>query len=495
MPLLVRGLGADRFGVLALCWAAIGYAGLFDLGIGRGLTQIVSELLSEDDHMGAAGAIVGGLLAISALGLVGASICWLVTPWLVHRILEVPPSLQPETVASFEWLSCAIPMVLLGSGLRGVLEAYGRFATVNHVRIAMGTYNYAAPLAALMVTKNLAVLVSVLAVGRLITAAWYLYAVHRAAGLGRSVSVRSDVLTRLLKFGGWMTVTNVIGPLMTYMDRFMLATMVPVAIVAYYAAPYELVTRLLIVPYAVVGVLFPAFAATIRFNPAAAKSLLAKGFRYTLLILFPAVLSIVCVAQVGLHLLFGADFAGHGTFVLQALAIGVLFNSLAQLFFAAVQGAGRPDLTAILHVVELPFFIAFFVWMVRFKGVDGAAIAWAVRAAVDALVLFGLSQRFLSFEWRDIARTARWVAGCSLLLAVGWLPLPLGIRIAYSGAILLSAALWFGLRLKRLIRSLQPASDADGYAAIRSDTAEARIMSPTSNSLASNPLSAGEIRR
>src|SRR6185295_477413 len=43
VPILVRGLGDARFGVLALAWTAIGYFSLFDLGIGRALTHAVAD--------------------------------------------------------------------------------------------------------------------------------------------------------------------------------------------------------------------------------------------------------------------------------------------------------------------------------------------------------------------------------------------------------------------------------------------------------------------
>jgi len=45
MPILIKGLGTDRFGVLTLAWALIGYASLFDLGLGRALTQLVAKKL------------------------------------------------------------------------------------------------------------------------------------------------------------------------------------------------------------------------------------------------------------------------------------------------------------------------------------------------------------------------------------------------------------------------------------------------------------------
>src|SRR3984893_8589578 len=48
IPILIRGLGKDRFGVLTLAWALIGYASLFDLGLGRALTPLVSKKLGPE---------------------------------------------------------------------------------------------------------------------------------------------------------------------------------------------------------------------------------------------------------------------------------------------------------------------------------------------------------------------------------------------------------------------------------------------------------------
>jgi O-antigen/teichoic acid export membrane protein len=51
IPILIGGLGKDRFGVLTLAWAVIGYASLFDLGLGRALTQLVAKKLGAgEDH-------------------------------------------------------------------------------------------------------------------------------------------------------------------------------------------------------------------------------------------------------------------------------------------------------------------------------------------------------------------------------------------------------------------------------------------------------------
>lgn len=51
IPILIHALGKDRFGVLALAWALIGYASLFDMGLGRALTQLVARKLGSGRRM------------------------------------------------------------------------------------------------------------------------------------------------------------------------------------------------------------------------------------------------------------------------------------------------------------------------------------------------------------------------------------------------------------------------------------------------------------
>jgi O-antigen/teichoic acid export membrane protein len=102
----------------------------------------------------------------------------------------------------------------------------------------------------------------------------------------------------------------------------------------------------------------------------------------------------VGLARSGLTLWLGADFAQHGYRVLQWLAVGVFINCLALIPFTLVQGVGRPDLTAKLHLIELPLYLSALWWLISAHGVEGAAIAWTARMGVDGAVLFGMADRF-----------------------------------------------------------------------------------------------------
>src|SRR5690606_41636485 len=46
-PFIVRGLGDDRFGILASAWSVLGSFGLFGPGLGRATTRFVAEALGR----------------------------------------------------------------------------------------------------------------------------------------------------------------------------------------------------------------------------------------------------------------------------------------------------------------------------------------------------------------------------------------------------------------------------------------------------------------
>jgi O-antigen/teichoic acid export membrane protein len=192
-----------------------------------------------------------------------------------------------------------------------------------------------------------------------------------------------------------MTVSNVVSPLMVYLDRFLVAATLTVTAVAFYATPYEMVTRLLVIPAAIAGVLFPAFAGAAIKSPQLLPALLGRSLRYTLLLLLPITLLVVALAYPGLNVWLGSDFALNSTAVLQWLALGVLANSLAAMPYALIQGIGRPDLTAKLHLAELPVYLVLLWWLLHAYGITGAAVAWTLRVSIDLVLLLVIARQLI----------------------------------------------------------------------------------------------------
>jgi O-antigen/teichoic acid export membrane protein len=416
IPILVRSLGTERFGILTLAWVFIGYFSLFDLGLGRALTQAVARRLGAADVDGRdeLPAVVWTALSLMlGLAIVGLVVVLIVSPALVQSVLRVPANLQRETLTAFALLSISIPVVVVSAGLRGVLEALQRFDLTNSVRVGLGVATYLGPVLVLPFSRSIVAAVAILLAVRVAAGLLYLVLCLRVMPrLRERISIRMSAAVPLLAVGGWMTVSNVVGPIILYIDRFLIGSVVSLTAVAFYAAPYDAVTKLLVIAGAVTGVLFPAFSTSFVGQPARTRVLFERGTTYLMLLLFPVSLVMVAFAHEALGLWLGHDFALHSTAVLQWLAIGVFCNSLAQVAFAMVQAAGRSDITAKLHLVELPIYVVLLLVLLRAMNIEGAALAWALRSILDMFVLFVVADRFLDtgvrqrFRLRTVALLA-----------------------------------------------------------------------------------------
>lgn len=217
-----------------------------------------------------------------------------------------------------------------------------------------------------------------------------------------------------------MTASSIVGPVLVYLDRFLIASLLSMAAVAYYTAPYEVVIRLGIIPASLTITLFPTFSALEGIGDRQKLGMLfARSVKYVLLAVVPIILIIELFAKEILQIWLGSDFALYSTIVLQALALGIAINCLAYVPYALLQGIGRPDLTAKFHLLELPLHIAIMWVLVSQWGIAGAAVAWTIRVALDALLLFVAAFKVCRFSLYLLASNGLMLTSLALVLLTG----------------------------------------------------------------------------
>lgn len=390
LPFLVRGLGTDRFGIFSLALVVIGHWGLFDLGLGRAITRFVAEHLARDAADEVPALVWTSATVQVVFGLLGALLFAAVSPLLVQNFLNIPAPLRREAETTCYLLALSIPLVAVSTSFRGLLEGVQRFDLVNAVATPSAVATFLLPLAGLLLGLSLPGIVASLVALRLLGLLVMVGAsVAAFPKLRAAVVFRPAVVFRLLTFGGWITVSSVAAAVLVYSDRFLIGSLQSMSMVAYYTAPYDLVTRLWIIPSSMLLALFPAASTLHSANDRhRLKELFTDAVRYLALILLPVVIALVVFAREILDAWLGAAFATHGTTVMRLLAVGVLVNSLAQLPSLMLQASGRPDIPAKLHLLEVPIHWVAVWWLVRDLGIVGAAWAWLFRVSLDASLLF-----------------------------------------------------------------------------------------------------------
>ncbi|HDS01688.1 MAG TPA: flippase [candidate division Zixibacteria bacterium] len=397
IPIIMSALGVERFGVLTLAWMVIGYFGLFDMGLGRATTKFVAEYLGLGDSGSAGRLIRVSLLMLAGFGIMGTAFMLILTPWLVKSVLNIPSVLLEESLHAFYLLAFSIPVVSMTAGARGILEAQQRFDIVNYIKVPMYMTAFIAPLMVLPFSNKLLPIVAVLIACRFAGLFAYLYFCARSfPGMIRPSLPELGLIRQLLSYGGWLTLSHLIWPIMTYMDRFIIGAILTMAAVAYYVTPYELVSRVLVISGSILAVVFPAMSMYAREQHEKFLRLFNRAIKYLLMILVPAVFLIIAFARPIFGLWLGHDFALNSAIVLQLLALGKLINSVGQVSSSAVQAMGRPDITAKLHLIELPVYLVMLWLFVRQMGIVGAAIAWTARVTLDLMLNLIIFRRLSS---------------------------------------------------------------------------------------------------
>jgi len=390
VPPLIDRIGADRFGLLALAWGLVGYAGALDLGVGRATTQRIAGLIGRGEQRAIPDVLASASRITAISGLLGMAILCAGALGGAYRMISAESVPQSEIYLSMILLGIALPLQSMSATYRGVNEAYQNFRAISILRMVLGAGNFGAPFLVALFTIEMHWLIGTLTVSRLLAFLVYRQLASRclsdAVGSCRG-RFRSAHARGLLEFGGWFTVSGLVSPVLAQADRYLIGILISTVAVTEYVLPYEVTVQSTIIVGAVTSVAFPAITMLLgRDAPAAAElfkrwlARVAAGMLALTLVL-AAIMPLLLEAWVGDHV------AEDSVRVGQILCVGVFLNSIGAMYFSWLHAHGRARLTAIFHLVELPLFLGLLYALIESVGIVGAAIAWVARVALDTALL------------------------------------------------------------------------------------------------------------
>lgn len=395
VPFLVHDMGPSRWGVFTIAQSLVGMMGVFDFGVGRALTRIVAVGLASGQTRQAATAVMSGLAALVVISVTGSGLCILFLDLWTKSALQVPAGMQSEVKTSLYILCLTVPCVVLSAGLWGVITVFHRLKEINYVNVPIAILTYAGPLVAYHYYKSLVAVMVVLFVLRaLIVFAYWRFCVKYMPDL-RTAKPSWQELRSIFRLGTWMTISALLFPVMTYLDRFIIASTVSVAATGYYATPNDLIHRSDMLPLAIITSAYPAIAASYVKNPENASKIFRRSVLTVCIALFPVALIIVCFGQIPLRLWLGTDFAAHSSLIFRLLGAGLLLSCVDIVAIGVVDAIGKPKLNTLVSLGELVVYIPVLAILVRTNGIEGAAVACFIRQLLDFVMRFLLISRNL----------------------------------------------------------------------------------------------------
>lgn len=390
VPAYLALIGTERFGVMALAWLVLGYFGLFDLGLGRATAQRVAVLRDGTDKE-RAGALATSITANTGVGLAGAAILYPAGWYLFSRTFHLSAAMRAEALEALPLLVLALPIATTMGVLTGALQGREKFLEANRISVISTAIFQFLPLAvAWAIGPELPWVMGAAIAARLIGAAMLWRACKQVFGPISLTHWDRSQLVRMLSFGGWVTITAMVGPLLVFSDRFIIGSVMGAVAVTIYTVPLDATRRITGAAQALATALFPRLAVA---GEADARQLSRDAAGVIYAAFTPAVAAALVAMEPAMRFWLGSETGGHAAPLARIFLIAAWLNCFAQIPFARLQAQGRPDLVAKVHLAEAPFYLAaLWIGLDRF-GLSGAAWVFLARMAIDTVILFWLANR------------------------------------------------------------------------------------------------------
>jgi O-antigen/teichoic acid export membrane protein len=399
IPFYLKYLGPERFGTLSILWIVFGYLMLFDLGVAAAASNALARL-GPDSHDRSR--ILAAATALSmASGLAGAALLALSANFVFSTFLPQAEDLRDEFLACVPWLCILLPFSLLKGVADRALDAREHFQLVNVVTLAGNLLAQVLPIPfVILLGPNLQVVVLATVIGRIISGALSLAAMLVKIPVQRAELPSRAQLLELSMFGRWVTLIQIVSPVLLGLDQLMVGRLLGPSSVAIYAVAVMLVSRGLQLASALGRTVQPRIA---RSTGEEARSHLEQALaQFAFCTALGVAVGLVLTRSI-FSIWLGADFAVRATPSCQILLVGAWFAGGTIVLYAFLEARGKARITLTIHALQLLPFLGILVLSTKTFGIVGAAWASLARASVD----FVAHAAAVGLGLRAMARSAR----------------------------------------------------------------------------------------
>lgn len=424
IPIYISIIGPERYALIALLWMVLGYSVLFDLGLSRATTNEIAKI-PVAEVLRTKSAILTVVQLNVLLGAIGGIIFVVLFRIYGSRISEHQADVVAEFLSAGWMIALCVPTVTVSASLLGILDARGRFFISNTIQslgfICLQTF----PLILLQLNDTN---IGTVVVGTLTVRYVFLFVafvvVIRIFRISSYATPDIGLVRRMLGYGGWITVTNLVSPLLVTIDQFIIAHVLGPKALAPYNIASAIAARLLLFPNAIARAVFPRLSIGVsdRGVGTASEMLVLTAASMTVLWL-----GATSFSQPLLSWWLGQNLGLEVYALIFPLLIGIWINSLGYIPYTYLQATGRPDLVAKIHMLELvPYVLS--LWLALHQwGLQAMPYVWSGRVLIDCIML-AFASRLPAKIWLQILPLL-------LIMTVHYLVLTIAPGVLWGGVL------------------------------------------------------------
>ncbi|MEO0130006.1 MAG: oligosaccharide flippase family protein [candidate division WOR-3 bacterium] len=407
-PYIVYKLGDAAYGIFTIVTTVIGYFGFLNAGFGAAIVKYVAEFYAQKDFDSIKKTIGTSFVVFGIIGLIGGSLIAILTDLLVKVILHIPENLMHTARFAFYISAIGFLINMPLNIFSAIPRALQRFDIVNKVNIFVGSLQILLTVLLLILGYSLNEIVIMNVLISILSIFIHIFITKRLLnGVSLKPTFHWDLFLKFFKFGGWVGVRQLMQVLVIHLDKFVIGVFLPISELTYYAVPHSLSQRIGLIPSNIMPIMLPAISELGIMNEKyKIKELFIRALRFITVGVLPLCLIIIVYAHQILLFWLGNEFAQKATLTLQILSLSFLFCNLGWLSAVSSQGIDRPDMPAVLYIVQVIIHLCLCFIIIPELGINGAAFSFGLTNSVGAWVLTVFITKKLGIGIYEIVKQA-----------------------------------------------------------------------------------------
>ncbi|MGZ4275055.1 MAG: lipopolysaccharide biosynthesis protein [Solirubrobacteraceae bacterium] len=246
-PVLLHGLGQNRFGLWSLALVIVTTLTTLDGGISASLARFFAVHSARDDRAEAGRLLLGALLVLALIGVVLTILVYPLAPRIVP-LLHIPLRLHREATLVFRWLPPLATAGLMADAIAAVLQGNLQFRALSATTLASSFLFAVAVLVLVHPGSHVQILLVATALRYSSFGIGSLVAAVRWVSFQRPLLPSRAMTREVWMYSSRMQLSAVTGFVNTQMDALVIAAVLPVRYVGLYSIGMQAASALRSVP-------------------------------------------------------------------------------------------------------------------------------------------------------------------------------------------------------------------------------------------------------
>jgi len=427
VPYVVKNLGYDSYGIWSLVMAVMGYFAFLDMNMLRGGIRYLAEYDGKMDKANASQVVSFGLLAYTAIGLVGLVIISACVEPVLLKMLKIPESLNDMARHTLYLAALGFFLLMVQTYLLSIPRALHRFDVSNKIEIMFQVGGTGAVVGMLFLGYGLLEIVIVRIIANVVCIVAAYVAIHKlmpyykfSPQIDRKIAKEISSYS-LVSFAGRLGMSTT-----SYANTFIAGSLLGTTAVTLFTVPFMLVDRIMNISSRLSMVIFPiasALGAQARHNELIAIYRKMTSYIFSINLYLTLVLCLFSWNILALWM--GEKFADSSSFILMIVAIGYLFNTTTTLPSLMNDGIGNPKVTSIFAFIHGFVAVGMVTGIGMMLGLKGIAIGYCVSTVVMSIVFnLYVHNKVIKVSWSEIIAAAYFPSAIfAVLIAVAFVVL------------------------------------------------------------------------